>query len=112
LVNDFPLGLICSADSCSSSFEHKGGLWDDADDCCENLCRSDNLCGDEEVSQFLSMAINNMYFLFKGVCSSSTHCLPGHSCVTCNDPDNFNPTYFPNMSSKGYLRGAKCCRYR
>jgi len=36
---DCAQGLICGKDNCMSNFGHRGGQWDEGDDCCTNECR-------------------------------------------------------------------------
>jgi len=38
---DCKRGLVCGKDNCMSEFDHRGGHWDDADDCCTTECRKD-----------------------------------------------------------------------
>jgi len=37
--NDCKQGLICGKDNCMSRFGHRGGQWDEGDDCCTTQCR-------------------------------------------------------------------------
>ena len=98
--SDCKPGLFCTQGSCANKFGHSGGLWDEEDSCCENICSPERKCSTGE-----------------GFCESAADCLtaPGDIdavCVQCTNTSMFPPAQYPNMSIFNYTADTKCCLSR